>query len=641
MSETNNNRKSKKNLFTLDKYIFILTCILAVLSLAFIVLNVADFNGPNGSGLAQVKSLAGIYKTIYYVSLVVWILLLALFAYTSSIRIKKSRNIKTLDNALLVIGLVSWLITLIASNVVVKFLTAATNMLGGGGNGFNFSGFLQSGAEVDRLVAKMTSGRSVAIFIFTIIALVSLVISAIMYYKKLYKRQAPKPIDKDIDKAVNKMKDSGQGMKKKMNETKDKIGDTIKEAKNYDDFEDYETEDYDETVKRPLIDTDDYEDYDFDESYNSEPKEINKKFFIIPGLIILVIILGFAGKMIYQSMKPDAVISTQNMDVGIYFDGYEGYGTAYGEILEFPKIVEVKNEDDRFEIQDIIYNLEVTLDKTEGLKNGDEVTATVSLPESTNYKIKFDKDSYKKTSKVEGLETLINSIQDINEEALGRMDKLAKKVIKNYFSYKSDLKVEKIRVYEEKIPETEIKNNIHDSAYSLTNVYAISYYDEWYSEYQNDIFAYKFYNIKSSNGGIIFDYSRSYNGIELDELDNRLKFDGYTELQELRGKGLTAAKTEENKEAAKEEAPPQEVELTEMEKLANSLVGQTKYIKERGNLRNKASLSSDVIVQLPDDAEVEIKKAKAEGNARVWCYVRAYDLDGSTYDGWVSHKVLK
>ena len=127
----------------------------------------------------------------------------------------------------------------------------------------------------------------------------------------------------------------------------------------------------------------------------------------------------------------------------------------------------------------------------------------------------------------------------------------------------------------------------------------------------------------------------------MEELNNRLKFDGYTEITELRNSSNSNDTSKEEKnEEVNEKNESKDVGLSPMENLANSLVGQTKYVKDRGNLRSGPGVNTSTVIELQDGAEVYIKKAQAEGDTRVWCFVDAVDVDGLSYTGWISNRVL-
>lgn len=639
---TEKNIQRKKSIYKLDKLVFIFATIFSFVTLGFLLINMGVLSGNinDSDAIYKVYNLANIYKIIYYLAFVNWLLLIATFAYTCYIRINKSINIKTRDNFFLVLALISWLIAFFTSRVYLKFLDGAKKMLGGGSEGFSFSGLFSNGFEVDRLVSQMTTFRELSNYLFLILALISLIISAYLYYKKLYLGKSPKSMDNELDMIANKVKKSSLDAKEKLVNAKNKLDDSIKDATNYDAYEDYDTEIINNmNIGKRASNFDDYDDY---HTYaDNEPREFNKKLLLIPGLILILIVGFFGYKLISEKLKPDALISTSNVDININYEGYDGYATAYAEIFEYPRIEEIKDESQREKITRILSNPEIKLSKEEKIKNGDEITATLSYPDMGDLKLKFDNDKLIKTVKVENLDTLINSIKDIPQEAIDRMDKVAKKSIKDYI-YGSDLKVTKVRVYEEKISDADLANQTSGANYSITNVYSAHYYyDGWDSGYRNELFAYTFYNIKSQNGGVIFDSSRSYTDLDMEELNNRLKFDGYTEITELRNSSNSNDTSKEEKnEEVNEKNESKDVGLSPMENLANSLVGQTKYVKDRGNLRSGPGVNTSTVIELQDGAEVYIKKAQAEGDTRVWCYVDAVDVDGLSYTGWISNRVL-
>ena len=116
----------------------------------------------------------------------------------------------------------------------------------------------------------------------------------------------------------------------------------------------------------------------------------NKKsvaFIIFASLII------FSTCFYYVKMrKPDAYVTMDPLTIQFHFTGYDGSGKAEIEILEYPKIVSLKNEKDREEIEKILHNPSIEWSKNENLRNGEEISFYIRYPNTGRYNIKFDRD---------------------------------------------------------------------------------------------------------------------------------------------------------------------------------------------------------------------------------------------------------
>lgn len=106
---TEKNIQRKKSIYKLDKLVFIFATIFSFVTLGFLLINMGVLSGNinDSDAIYKVYNLANIYKIIYYLAFVNWLLLIATFAYTCYIRINKSINIKTRDNFFLVLALIS------------------------------------------------------------------------------------------------------------------------------------------------------------------------------------------------------------------------------------------------------------------------------------------------------------------------------------------------------------------------------------------------------------------------------------------------------------------------------------------------------------------------------------------------------
>ena len=116
----------------------------------------------------------------------------------------------------------------------------------------------------------------------------------------------------------------------------------------------------------------------------------NKKnvAFIIFAILIIISTCFYYVKM----RKPDAYVTMDPLTIQFHFTGYDGSGKAEIEILEYPKIVSLKNEKDREEIEKILHNPSIEWIKNENLRNGEEIFYYLRYPNTGKYNIKFDRE---------------------------------------------------------------------------------------------------------------------------------------------------------------------------------------------------------------------------------------------------------
>ena len=111
------------------------------------------------------------------------------------------------------------------------------------------------------------------------------------------------------------------------------------------------------------------------------------------AFIIFVILIIFSTCFYYTKLrKPDAYVNMDPLTIQFHFTGYDGSGKAEIEILEYPKIVSLKNEKDREEIEKILHNPSIEWSKNENLRNGEEIFYYLRYPNTGRYNIKFDRE---------------------------------------------------------------------------------------------------------------------------------------------------------------------------------------------------------------------------------------------------------
>ena len=109
-------------------------------------------------------------------------------------------------------------------------------------------------------------------------------------------------------------------------------------------------------------------------------------------IIFAILIIFSVSYYIVKIRKPDAYVTMDPLTIQFHFTGYDGSGKAEIEILEYPKIVSLKNEKDRENIEKILQNPSIKWSKNENLRNGEEIFYYLRYPDTGKYNIKFDRD---------------------------------------------------------------------------------------------------------------------------------------------------------------------------------------------------------------------------------------------------------
>ena len=111
------------------------------------------------------------------------------------------------------------------------------------------------------------------------------------------------------------------------------------------------------------------------------------------AFIIFAIIIILSTSFYYVKIRnPDAYVTMDPLTIQFHFTGYDGSGKAEIEILEYPKIVSLKNEKDREDIEKILHNPSIEWSKNENLRNGEEIFYYLRYPNTGKYNIKFDRE---------------------------------------------------------------------------------------------------------------------------------------------------------------------------------------------------------------------------------------------------------
>ncbi|WP_058991154.1 hypothetical protein [Anaerococcus rubeinfantis] len=276
-------------------------------------------------------------------------------------------------------------------------------------------------------------------------------------------------------------------------------------------------------------------------------KENQKKYIFIGLGILGLVILFFLGKFIYFSLQADAEFNTSGVDIKFDVNGYSGYAKASASTVGSPILSQYKNKFLKEEIEEA-YSQKITLDKEKNIKNGDEITATVEYTALPPYKISFTDDKIQKKFKVKGLDKFINSYDDINEDNVEKFEGDIQKEISDrylsdgsYFSTKTkNLEIELAGLYEKKVPKEDLEKG-QGGLFSLVYIYKINY-DEVHKDYNDDgdevektkaketFVVYEVSNIIEQNGAIDYNIQQLYSDIDQADAVNKIKFDGYKEV---------------------------------------------------------------------------------------------------------------
>lgn len=290
---------------------------------------------------------------------------------------------------------------------------------------------------------------------------------------------------------------------------------------------------------------------DMDKALNGITSFLKKyRKIIIGSCVSVVLIFGgiFGYKKISYMNKPDAIVTTSHMNIEINITGFEGYGKAEFDVKGVPEAYEFKDPKKYREINRELANYEVKLDKTENLKNGDEVTATLKFNKG-KYKFKFDKDEITTKVTVSGLQQIVKEYSDISNS----MDRIERKInedITRRLGDAKNIKITKLKVFQKDIKENELKSliasgeiNSRSNAYSLIILYKLTYDEKQTTilfekaEYKTveKLFVENVDNFIKKDDALLFDvytnYTDKFSESNLEDYVNRLKLQNYSEVR--------------------------------------------------------------------------------------------------------------
>ena len=291
-------------------------------------------------------------------------------------------------------------------------------------------------------------------------------------------------------------------------------------------------------------------------------KTITKILFAVLGLCVLGAIAFFAfgqkgGKSILK--KSDGKIDTSKADIKVEISGFDGYGKAKLSKKEVENL-DIESLNDDYSAEDILDNIDIKLkaNKLENLSNGDEIKVTMNFENNSDLDIDISNKKVVKKIKVKGLEEIINSLDDLDDDTLDRMNKDAiKNLSKDFYDpYKgSDIdnytvgnkmnyEFNQLSTLEKPLTEKEIieKSKFdNQKSYAIAIIYEIKFEEvkkyKWDDVTNKKVITKKeprakyavftFENIQKNNGGIIYSTNRPYLVDSEEKALNQIKYDGY------------------------------------------------------------------------------------------------------------------
>lgn len=291
-------------------------------------------------------------------------------------------------------------------------------------------------------------------------------------------------------------------------------------------------------------------------------KIVKKILFAILGLCVLGAIVFFSfgqkdGKNILK--KADGKIDTSKADIKVEISGFDGYGKAKLSKKEVENL-DIESLNDEYSAEDILDNIDIKLkaNKLENLSNGDEIKVTMNFENNSDLDIDISNKKVIKKIKVKGLEEIINSLDDFDDDTLDRMNKDAiKNLSKDFYDpnkgsdidhyYNGDkmnYEFNQLATLEKPLTEEEIieKSKFdNQKSYAIAMIYEIKFEEikemDWDDDADETIITKKedkvkyavftFENIQKNNGGIIYSTNRPYLVDSEEKALNQIKYDGY------------------------------------------------------------------------------------------------------------------
>ncbi len=272
----------------------------------------------------------------------------------------------------------------------------------------------------------------------------------------------------------------------------------------------------------------------------------NKKTIVLAIAAVAVVLVGILGfTLIGAMLKPDAVVSMKDMQIVLSIKGKSGYGKATAEVMGEPLVTEIKDPKQTAQIQKAVHEYDIKINKSEKLKNGDEITVTAVVKDSS-LNLKFETKELKKTVTVEGLEEIVNSAKELDTKVRERMTQKAKTDIGE--SIRSDiknLKVEKLKTFERPIPEAELEKEYSNQPFTILEAYKVTFDEKKFKLSTSDpeefeprerVYVYEFSGFRKKGSAVDFDFGRatwkdSLGKDVMTDLENRYQVEGYTVVE--------------------------------------------------------------------------------------------------------------
>lgn len=210
-----------------------------------------------------------------------------------------------------------------------------------------------------------------------------------------------------------------------------------------------------------------------------------------------------------------------------------------------PLVTEIKDPKQTAQIQKAVHEYDIKINKSEKLKNGDEITVTAVVKDSS-LNLKFETKELKKTVTVEGLEEIVNSAKELDTKVRERMTQKAKTDIGE--SIRSDiknLKVEKLKTFERPIPEAELEKEYSNQPFTILEAYKVTFDEKKFKLSTSDpeefeprerVYVYEFSGFRKKGSAVDFDFGRatwkdSLGKDVMTDLENRYQVEGYTVVE--------------------------------------------------------------------------------------------------------------
>lgn len=257
--------------------------------------------------------------------------------------------------------------------------------------------------------------------------------------------------------------------------------------------------------------------------------------------------------------KKDGKVDTTNADIKVEISGFDGYAKAKLSKNELENL-DVESFNDEYSTDDILDSIDVSVkaDKKENLSNGDTLTITMNFKNTSDLNIDITKKKVVKEVKVKGLEKIVNSLDDFDEDTLDRMNADANKILAKdyndpnegtdhgyYVGDKLNFEFTRKNIFEKKLSKEEIleKNKFdNQKSYSIAMIYQVKYEEVKDTDYDSDTdkkiiskkeekskyVVFIFDKIQSNNGGIIYSTNKSSVFDSEEKATNQVKYDGFS-----------------------------------------------------------------------------------------------------------------